>query len=228
MTDTHWLTNVSLFQSLEPDDRARIAALFHEHRLQRGEYLFHEGDPGDHFYIIKAGAFKIVRTAADGREQILDILVDGDVLGEMAMVEVGEVRSASAVALDPTSVLALRKTELIALLHEYPSISLKLLALLSQRLRNANRHLEDLVFLDSRRRVVKTLWQLAQEHGVTETQGQRIALRLTHQDLAGLAGTSRETVTRVLLHLQDHHALTFDRRNILITNPRAVQELLES
>src|SRR5690606_9484013 len=108
---------------------------------------FFEGDPGDSLYVLRSGTVKIYRVAEDGREKTLAILHDGEFFGEMALLD-EEPRSAIAEALAPTTAYALRRSDFHALLGENPQLSLRIIRVLSRRLRQTNAQLTDIVFRD--------------------------------------------------------------------------------
>lgn len=228
MDHTGFLARVPLFQDLSQGDLQRISGVCKEERLPKGAYVFHAGDADDSCYIIQQGAIKLFRVS-DQRETILDILIERDLLVEMAQLRPGHVRTTSAQALDKTVMLIIHRNEFVALLQRQHAIVLRLLDAMEQRLRDANEHIENLAVLDSRHRVLRTLWWIFNKYSIGSAGDFRVAFRLTHRLLAGLSGTTRETVTRVLLELQDNHVLGFEGRSIIaIAYPDKLQAMLGS
>lgn len=215
MEVARFLRAVPLFADLSADDLAGLARLAVERRYRKGTVIFFENDPGDALYVVKVGHVKIYRVAEDGREKSLVLLGPGEFFGELALLD-SEPRSAVAEALSPTVLFVLGRTGFVNLVLERPQIALQALRVLSRRLRQTDAQLMDVIFHDVRSRVIRTLYHLAEQHGVDEPQGRRINLKLTHQEIANLAGTSRETVTRTLASLQDERRITFDRRYIVV------------
>src|SRR5690606_4423070 len=154
---------------------------------------------------------KVYRVAEDGREKTLALLGTGEFFGEMALLDEGP-RSAIAETLEPTTLYHLHRNDFMATLTEYPSIALQIIRALSRRIRQTNAQVMDIVFRDVRGRVASTLGELCDRHGVATDAGVRIDLKLTHQELANLVGTARETVSRILAELQDARCLTVDGR----------------
>lgn len=228
MDHSGFLARVPLFQDLSRKDLRRLGDVCKEARLPKGAYIFQTGDADDSCYIIQQGAVKLFRVS-NQRETILDILIERDVLVEMAQLRPGHVRTTSAQALDKTVLLIIHRNEFIALLQREQAIVLRLLDAIEQRLRDANEHIENLAVLDSRHRVLRTLWWIFNKYSIGSAGDFRVAFRLTHRLLAGLSGTTRETVTRVLLELQDHQVLGFEGRSIVaISYPDRLQAMLSS
>lgn len=215
MEVARFLRAVPLFADLSAEDLAGLARLAVERRYTKGTVIFFENDPGDALYVVKAGHVKIYRVAEDGREKSLVLLGPGEFFGELALLD-SEPRSAVAETLSPTALIVLGRTGFVNLVLERPQIALQALRVLSRRLRQTDAQLMDVIFQDVRSRVIRTLYHLAEQHGVDEPQGRRINLKLTHQEIANLAGTSRETVTRTLAGLQDERRIAFDRRYVVI------------
>ena len=210
-----FLRRVPIFGALNEDCLQRVAAIMIEKSYSRKSIVFHEGDHGDTLYIIKGGRIKIAKVAIDGREKTLTILQPGDFFGEMAIFD-NMPRSATAEAIDnDVRLFGLNKKDFERLIHEYPSIALRIMKDLTRRIRQINQQVEDLAFKDVHGRVSSTLHQLLE----TEEQisGQTLSrLRMTHQDLANMVGSSRETVTRALNRLQNEGIIAISHQQIQI------------
>ena len=194
-----------------------------ERRCPKGEVLFFEGEAGDSLYIVTSGTVKVYRVAEDGREKTLALLGAGEFFGEMALLDEGP-RSAIAETLEPTTLYQLHRSDFLGTLTENPSIALQIIRVLSLRIRQTNAHVMDIVFRDVRGRVASTLGELCSRHGVSTEAGVRIELKLTHQELANLVGTARETVSRILAELQDAHCLTVDGRYLVLKDMKKLEE----
>jgi CRP/FNR family transcriptional regulator len=162
--------------------------------------VFHEGDHSDACYIVRSGSFRVTREHSDGRAITLATLGPGDIFGELAMLD-GEVRSASVESLLDGELLALPAGEVRSLLARHPEITVKLVAALVRRLRVANERISRQSFQTVPSRVAGVLSQLvAEETGAGE--GGEVTIRMNQADLAQLAGTSRESVSRFLADLE--------------------------
>ncbi|MGE5701071.1 MAG: Crp/Fnr family transcriptional regulator [Clostridia bacterium] len=227
MPTLHFLAEVPFFRDLSPEELTQIRKLFIERRYKKGAPIFFEGDPGEEFFIVKYGTVKIFRFDRS-REVILALFREGDYFGEMAVLQKHEVRSASAQTLDACVLYAMKRKDFEHLLESNPRLTLKLVESLMDRLRKANEQIEDLTFLDARSRIIKNLLNLAEEHGVTQDDGRLIDLKLTHQQIADMVGTVRETVTKVLLELQDKALISVDKKKILLKDLPALESLIQS
>jgi CRP/FNR family transcriptional regulator/CRP/FNR family cyclic AMP-dependent transcriptional regulator len=171
------------------------------------------------------GRVKIVVNADDGREHILGVLQDGDFFGEMSLID-GQSRSASAVAVEDVQMVTVQRDEFLKLLRSNPEISLKLLVTLSQRLRAADRNMESLAFLSAPGRVARLLLELAKEHGEQTSEGITINHVMTRQELASLAGTSRETLTRVLMDYQERGIIHLDKNRLTLRKEDKLRDMM--
>lgn len=221
------LSGVSIFSEMPPEDLKLLAHQAITRKLDRGAILFHQGDPGEALYVILSGLVKVYQMDDAGRQHTLAILENGDFFGEMAIFD-GAPRSATAEALTESTVLTLKRDAVLGCLREAPEMAINLLATLSRRIRQANIQVERFLGHDVRSRVAGVLLDMLRDFGKPPAQGEPgelINLLLTHQELANLAGTARETVTRTLCELQDSGAITFDGRRIRVLDKQALKRL---
>lgn len=218
------LQTVPLFSDLAEDELERIAPLFTVKKFRKGTILFLEGDLGDELFVIDSGAVKIYRID-NSKEIILSLFRDGDYFGEMALLSEGMTRSANAETLEPTVMFTLKRSEFRSFMERSPAICIKLLEFTADRLRKANEQIFDLTFLDVRSRTFKTIARLAAEHGVQRKSGIMINLKLTHQQLANMVGTVRESVTKVLQELQEKGIITIEKKYISVVDMNALKQL---
>lgn len=218
------LRRVPLFEGLGDDDLARLERLLRHRRYGRGESIFFEGDPGEGMYVVIDGRVRIYRSGIDGREQTMEILGPGDPFGAVVLFDGGDY-PAGAEAADDALVGMLASADLERFLVEQPPLCLKILKILSARLRESKDQLADLALKDVRGRIASALLQLVQKHGIETPAGTNLDLGLTHQQLAHLVGATRETVTRVLKELRDRQVIAIDRKGITITDPDQLEQL---
>ncbi|NTU83178.1 MAG: Crp/Fnr family transcriptional regulator [Chloroflexales bacterium] len=212
------LRNVPIFSRLTDDQLRLIGARFGTRTFTRGETIFHQGSDGDVLYLIVRGQVRIYTVSQIGQELSVKIFRDGDFFGELALLD-GQPRSASAEAMRSTTTLTLHRFAFREAIRTMPDIAVLVLEELSVRLRRTNTYIEYLASHSAPQRVVRTLLDLADEHGVGELGGAtRIDLHLTQDDLASLAGTTRETVNRVLSGLRDQGLIQIERARISVLN----------
>jgi CRP/FNR family transcriptional regulator/CRP/FNR family cyclic AMP-dependent transcriptional regulator len=180
-----------------------------------GHVLFREGDPGSVFYMVISGSVKIYTSNAEGQEKILSIMKAGDSFGELALID-QEPRSASAQVMEDAVLYALRGDHFLSLLKANFEIALGIMKELSARLRETNRQIHDLVFLDERSRITKSLVKIAARDG--QRDGQQIYFRvgLNYDELAQLAGVKRDTLLQALREFQDRKVLQISNDHFVL------------
>ena len=213
------LRRVPLFSDLSEGDLVRFAEVTREREYPRNSVILFEDDPGDSLYIVSTGQVKVVLIGEDGREVILSVLNDGDFFGEMSLID-DEPRSAHVIAMKDSRLLVLRRDDFQQQINQHPSIAVKLLRVLVQRLRRADAKIGGLVLLDVNGRVAKLLLDLADEGG-----GPKITRKLTHHTIAQMIGSSRETVSRAMRELSDRGLVEVTRREITIKNREGLAAL---
>ena len=190
MVDRALLTEVELFDELEPDEIDTIAAAASARDLQRGDLLFTEGDDADELFVVSGGRIAISNKSIDGRESMMALMERGDLFGEMPLFD-GLQRSAEARALEPSAVIAIPYAPFRVLYEDRPVLLWKVVAMLANRLRNVDAALADSVFLDVTGRTAKRLLELA-------GPADEFALPITQEELAGMVGASRERVNKAI------------------------------
>jgi CRP/FNR family cyclic AMP-dependent transcriptional regulator len=220
-----FLAQVPLFQGA-PSRALEIAAQALQPRTFAPDtVLFQEGDKGEVLYILKEGIVKLFKIDLEGHEKTLAILKPPEFFGEMALLgEQG--RSATALAIRESKIYLLFKDDFQRLIKDYPSISLNVANTLSQRLHGMNDEAQILSYKDAQGRVAYVILRLYWGGLIDfNDQGQAL-LRLTHQELASLAGTSRETVTRALKALEEEAVIRTRPKEVLIQDPEGLEEIL--
>jgi CRP/FNR family cyclic AMP-dependent transcriptional regulator len=212
------LARIPFFAGLDTVALERVAAGTRTRRFRRGEVIFHAGDPGDALFVIVSGEVKIAVPSESGEEAILATLHEGDVFGELALLD-GAPRSASAAALVATETVVLPRDRFRELVATEPAIRDALLASLAGELRRLTTHVEELHFLDMTGRLAARLVRLAGESGPAGIDG-AIYLRasLTQAELASMVGCTRQSVNKLLGQFSDAGLVRLDRDGIAVTD----------
>jgi len=213
------LHGVPFFADLNENDLARVSELVVTKVFPRDNLIVLAEDEGDTLFVIVRGQVKVSIISEDGREVILSMLGPGDFFGEMSLLD-GKPRSATVTAVEETELVSLRRTEFLHLLEKVPEIALKLLAGLTARLRKADRKIESLALMDVSGRIAAAILQISEEIGKETPRGVIIRNRPTHQSLASMAGTTRETVSRVLKRLEHQKYVEIDGRDLIVLKPK--------
>jgi CRP/FNR family transcriptional regulator len=212
------LAGVPLFSELEHDELDQIAQVAIPRSYPAETRIFHEGDPGDACYIVSVGSCRVTRQHSDGRVITLATLGPGAIFGELAMLD-GERRSASVETVENTELLALPATDVRNLIRSHPEMADKLVVALTRRLREANERISRQSFQTVPSRVAGVLNQLLAEEAVTPIVKDGVTIRLRQSDLAQMAGTSRESVSRFLATLERAGVVQVGRGRVTVIAP---------
>lgn len=224
MNNLELLRNVPMFARLTDDHLYLLSSSLGTRAFERGATIFHQGSVGNVLYMIVSGQVRIYTVSELGQELSVKIFRDGDFFGELSLLD-GQPRSASAVAMRVTTTLTLHRTAFLQAIRTMPQIAVTVLEELSSRLRRTNIYIEHLASTSAPQRVVRTLLDLADQHGVQERGMTRIDLHLTQDDLASLAGTTRETVNRVLSSLREQGLISVERARLSVLNLTELEQV---
>jgi CRP/FNR family transcriptional regulator/CRP/FNR family cyclic AMP-dependent transcriptional regulator len=193
------LRKIPLFSEMGDEDLARIAGLLIERRFPKHKTIVQEGLPGDYMYVIREGRVQVSKLSDDGREKILEFLDEGDFFGEMSLLDDAP-RSATVRALSDAKILALSRSDFLNVMRRSPDVAMAVVQELTRRLRDTDEQASSLSFQRVTQRTQGLLQRMAKDDCGRE--GRRITPILTHQQIADMIGTSRETVTRALKGLK--------------------------
>jgi CRP-like cAMP-binding protein len=210
------LARVAIFRDLAPSVLEDLGRRVSVRRVQGGDPILTQEQVGDALYIVMAGRVKVVMAGETGREVTLAVLRPADIFGEMALFD-GRARSANVVAIDPVTVLALDREEVLRHLADHPQTALNLLGEMSRRLRKADETIAELALCDVQDRLIRRLVALAQEDGTELPEGALIRRRPTQQDLANMVGACRETISRTFNTLARRGLIVPRGRSLLVT-----------
>jgi CRP/FNR family transcriptional regulator len=215
------LQRVPLFAELSDSELDRVASVAIPRSFPKGVRVFHEGDSSDACYIVRRGDLRVTREHSDGRAIALATLGPGDIFGELAMLDGGS-RSASVETLTETELLALPATDVRRVIATHGDIAAKLIVAITRRLRETNERVSRQSFQTVPSRVAGVLSQLIAEEAIPEDR-QGVTVRMTQADLAQLAGTSRESVSRFLATLERAGVVAVGRGRVTVLEPRRLR-----
>ena len=211
------LHTVPIFKDLSDKDVITMSEKMVTRSYNKGQIILLEEAMGETFFVIANGSVKITRLSDDGREVILAMLGEGDFFGEMALLD-GEGRSANVVTIEEAVLLSLQRGDFLYILESYPKIAIKLLEELTSRIRYSDQQIESLSLSDAEQRICITIIRLAEDLGQIKGGTVYIDNLPYHQDIANMAGTSRETVSRVLKTLEEKKYIKRRGRKTVIRN----------
>jgi CRP-like cAMP-binding protein len=212
------LARAGIFQGVEPEAAAALAAQLETVTYPRGSAIFSEGELGDRLYIILEGKVKLGRHSPDGRENLLAIMGPADMFGELSVFDPGP-RTSTAVAVTEVQLATMDRTGMRSWVTKRPEIAEQLLRVIARRLRRTNNALADLIFTDVPGRVAKALLQLARQFGTNDGGQLRVTHDLTQEELAQLVGASRETVNKALADFGQRGWLRLEGKSVVILDP---------
>ncbi|MBN2423871.1 MAG: Crp/Fnr family transcriptional regulator [Calditrichaceae bacterium] len=198
--DVNELKLIPLFSEMREEDLQEIINMSVRQVYKKDNMVLIEEEIGSTMFIILSGRVKISRISDEGREVILSILVDGDFFGEMAILD-GQTRSANAFTLEDTEMMIIRRENFLQILHDHPQVAINLLKELAHRLRRSDSQIKSLSLQNAMGKVASTLLRIADDSGIIKQGRVEIAHLPPQQDLANMAGTSRETISRVIKSL---------------------------
>lgn len=216
-TAAELLARVPLLSDLESGELERIAQVAIPRSFPKGARVFHEGDESDACYVIREGEVRVTREHSDGRAIALATLGPGELFGELAMLD-GGVRSASVETLTDAELLAVSATDMRGLLERNASITAKLVVALTRRLRETNERISRQSFQTVPSRVAGVLSQLVAAESAEQGRD-GVTIRMNQADLAQLAGTSRESVSRFLAVLERAGVVRVGRGRVTVLEP---------
>lgn len=206
---------VDIFEPLSFEEIEDLNGHLPDRHLQQGEMLYIPEDSSERLFMLQKGKIRIFRTTPDGRELTLAIVESGTVFGEMSLTG-QQLQGAYTQAMEPSEVSRMLRADLERLVLEKPEVGLKIMHLLSERLRRYETRLEDITMKDVRTRLASIIVMLVESEGVRSGTGYRIAAHYTHERLGTMIGTKREAVTRAFRALQDEGVVELRRRLIYI------------
>lgn len=218
------LRNFSIFADLEDTDLKYILTLVTVKQFKKDSVVVIEEDEANSVFFIIKGKVKISRLSEDGREVILTILGDFDFFGEMAVID-GFARSANAVSLSDSDLMIVHSRDFMDLLYKYPDIPIALLREMAVRLRKSDSQIKSLSLGDATGRVGNTLLRLADDIGIMQAGRVELSSVPLQQDLANMAGTSRETISRVLHYFIQEKLIDRDGSKIIILDYNKFRDL---
>lgn len=217
------LRSCNLFAGLPPADLENIAAVTVVKSLEKGEYLFHEGDPAHGFYVVQRGAVNVHRVSAAGKEQVIHIFRAGDSFAEVALASATGY-PAEARALEPTQVLLVQKDGILALLQRQPELALRMLGSMSGHLRALVGQLEDLALKDVETRLAN--WLVKRCPNPQGEMPVAIDLTMTKRVLAAELGTVSETFSRTLAKFRQQKLIAVKGKRVTVLSPSKLYALL--
>ncbi len=219
------LSKVPYFSHLNEEELNIINKITRIKKYKKDEIIFFEGEKGDYIYIIKKGKVKMLKMNQNGDEQILNIFKKDDILAEVILFD-KENYPATAIALSEVELFTINSRELSKIFMDHPQITVKVMKVMSSRLRRAQQNIRDFGLKDSKSRLASLLYHLAERHGDKKENEISISLFLTQKELANMIGTTRETVSRTLKSIEKQNIISTSRQKIVVNSIEKLKKLM--
>lgn len=224
MPSTEFLAYVPIFSDLPDETLEKVENIGTRKFYNKQDVILMEDEVGSALFIIITGKVKVARASNDGREVILTILSESDFFGEMAILD-GQTRSATVTALEDSELFLIQRNDFLELLRSFPEVSIALLQELTKRLRLSDVKIKALSLKDAEGKVATVLLQLADDIGKIKHGKVEIDKLPLQQDLANMAGTSRETISRTLHSFAKKEMIELDGNKLRIIDYEKFKEL---
>lgn len=210
-----YLTNMDLFQDLTSREMEELDRMTTMSSVQKGKVFYRPGEMGEVLFLLKNGHVQIYRLSLDGKKLILNTMGPGTIFGEMSLLG-QRMHQAFAEALEDCLICVMSRADVSRLLLAHPKVSLRILEVTGRRLSEAESRLEDMAFKGVPARLASLLVRLSRERG-------KIIEGMTHQELAEMVGTYRETATQILNGYKSQGYIDIARKRITILDIDALQ-----
>ena len=227
MADSFWyIKNCNLFSQLSASDTAELESQSRMRKLKKGDPVYLPHEQADGVLLVAQGRVKICHATPEGKQSILGFVDTGEIFGELALLG-SERRDEYVEATEKTTLVLLPKQALELVIRKYPSIVLGVTKLIGTRRQRVEKRLRNLLFRSNRERVIHLLLELCENYGLMGEEGISLNIRLSHQEMASIIGSTRETVTVVLGQLQKEGLLKIARRRVVISNLKRLAAVVD-
>lgn len=218
------LKRLSLFLDIPHDTLSQMAAAAWLFDLRRRNAVYVPGDPGEAVFFVSSGRVKISKVTSDGKELTLDYRLAGDVFGEYCLIE-GSPRDEMAESMETSLVLEIGRGLFERLVQKEGLIGFRLVRILAKQRHQLEGKIENLIFKDVNSKLAELLLRLGQEFGVDDSRGTLLSVKITHQEMANLIGSTRETVSLTLSHFKRDGLIATDGRRVILSDREGLRAL---
>lgn len=213
------LSNIDIFQDLSPDELKEMDQTTTMSTCEPGRVFYAPDDTGEVLFLLKKGRVQLYRLSPDGKKLIVAILEEGSIFGEMSFVGQG-MHNTFAESIDDCTLCVMSRQDIENLIQEKPLVAIRFMEAMASRLQKTEAKLEELAFKGIPARLSSLLLSLsAEENGASIVDG------YTHQDLAEMLGTYRETTTQILNNFKGAGWIEIGRKRIVLLDQEAISDV---
>lgn len=220
------LRELVIFSKLEWDEVRLICERASEKRYYEEEVIFFEDNDAENLYILVEGKVKLTMLSPAGKEKVITILQEGDILGEMSLFDQDK-HPITAEVLDEARLVILKFDDLKSIIQKKPGVAIKIIEAMAKKTRLLTSQIRELVFQDAEGRLASLLIRFVEDFGVEVKSGKLIDLVLTHQEISNLMGSSRVTVTKLINKFIDENIIKIYKRQIVVTDESKLSDKIK-
>ena len=219
-----YLNKVPLLAELSLDARTNVAETVEMREIRRRQVIYLPGDPGSAVFLVNGGRVKVSKVTRDGKELTLAYRGPGEIFGELVMIDGGP-REEMAEAMENALITEIDRAEFEKIVQKEGIIGFRLTKIVSQRRRDVENKIEQLIFKDVNAKLAELLLRLAAEYGVDDSRGTLVSLKITHQEMANLIGSTRETVSLTLSQFKRKGLIQTEGRKVILADREGLRAL---
>lgn len=216
------LKKIPIFSELSPEELQKITGIATKRYYKKRMYVFMEGDVREAVFFIQSGVVKAYKIDEEGNEQVISLLHPGDMFPHVGFFDHSPYPATVEVVQD-ANVIVIRIDDFEEVLMKSPSIAIKVMKIMGQKLIALQERVQDFISKDVQHRIIHSLVRIASEHGEDRENGIYIDIPITNQDFANMVGTSRESINRILNQFKKKKLISADRQGILIHDLEELQ-----
>jgi CRP/FNR family cyclic AMP-dependent transcriptional regulator len=225
-TKLWYLKNIDIFNSLHDEEFEMLMHQTTMREIKKGDVLYLYGYAAHKLYLLKKGVVKIVKTTSGGKELIIDIIRDGSIFGEVSLIEEQE-RDEAAVVVEDGMLCEMSPRDFEQMQNQVPGLAIRVTKMIGFRRWKLENKLIDLLYSSVKQRLAKTIFNLIEEFAIPHDHGYLLKIKLTHQDLADLIASTRETVTLTLNKMKNDGVIGTKGRFLVIPDLERLREIAE-
>lgn len=219
------LKKARIFQGLPSSELAPLVSGAKIEEKTKRRVIYMPGDPGNAIYFIGTGRVKISRVTPDGKELTLSYRSAGELFGELCLLD-GGAREEMAEVVENARMVLVPREPIDELARKHVKVAYAITSMLINSRRLLERKIEDLVFKDVNAKLAELLLKLAHQHGVPDDRGTLVSIKVTHQEMANLIGSTRETVSLALSQFKRKGLITSQARRVIIRDIESLRTLV--